>query len=154
GGFLDDLAAGRELGAAQNVAAADDDRQLHAALVDSLDLPGDAERFLDRNAALGRRAEALAGELQHDPAVLGAKCIVGHDWGLARLADDDTDGRRPGQPMAAMEKPRPTGRGLNRVGIRQSATWPYCGGGEPNCRRAACPRRRRAARSARERESA
>ena len=41
GGLLDDLAAGAELGAAQDVAAADDDGQLHAALDDALRLPGD-----------------------------------------------------------------------------------------------------------------
>ena len=35
GGLLDDLAAGAELAAAQDVAAADDDGQLHAALDDA-----------------------------------------------------------------------------------------------------------------------
>ena len=52
GGLLDDLAAGAELGAAQDVAAADDDGQLHAALHDALRLAGDAQRLVDADAAL------------------------------------------------------------------------------------------------------
>ena len=45
GGFLDDVAAGGELGAAEDVAAADDDGELHAAL------PARACRKFDRRAA-------------------------------------------------------------------------------------------------------
>ena len=52
GGLLDDLAAGAELGAAEDVAGADDDGQLHAALHDALGLPGDAQRLVDADAAL------------------------------------------------------------------------------------------------------
>ena len=117
GGFLDDFAAGRELGAAEDIAAADDDGQLHAALPDALDLPSDAERLLDRDAAFARRAEALAGEFEDDTAIFGRERIatgwVGHDMSRKRLADDDTEGADDG-PSGETQQPRPSGRGCGK----------------------------------------
>ena len=66
GGLLDDFAAGAELGPAEDVAAADDDGELHAALHDALGLAGDAERLVDADAALAAVAETFAAQLQHD----------------------------------------------------------------------------------------
>ena len=56
-------------GAAQDVAAADDDGELHAALHDALGLAGDVQRLVDADAALAGVAEALAAELEDDALV-------------------------------------------------------------------------------------
>ena len=64
-----------ELGAAQDVAAADDDGQLHAAPDDALGLAGDVERLVDADAALAGVAEALAAELEDDALVFGLQGI-------------------------------------------------------------------------------
>ena len=68
-GFLDAGVAGRELGAAQNVAAADDDGDLHAQSRRALRLRGDIDNFLHADAALARRGKAFAGEFQDDALV-------------------------------------------------------------------------------------
>src|SRR5207237_1819049 len=60
GGLLDDVAAGAELGAAQDVAAADDDGELHALGRDLGELAGDVERLVEADAAAAGLAEALA----------------------------------------------------------------------------------------------
>src|SRR5262249_11951863 len=72
--LLDDGAVA-ELVAAQQVAAADDDGQLHAALDDALRLPGDAQCLVDADAGLAGLAEPLAAELQEDALVLGTQRI-------------------------------------------------------------------------------
>src|SRR6185369_11772047 len=54
-GFLDDAAAGGELRAAQDIARANDDAQLHAAVVNALDLGGDIERLVDADTAFAPR---------------------------------------------------------------------------------------------------
>src|SRR5262249_36786869 len=64
GGLLDDDAAGAELLAAQKVARANDDGELHAAVVDLFDLLGNLERIVDADAALAGGAEAFTGELE------------------------------------------------------------------------------------------
>ena len=64
--------AGRELGAAKNIASANDDRQLHAALRRLVDLLRDGHDFVHADAALAGVGKTLAGELQHDTAVAGA----------------------------------------------------------------------------------
>ena len=66
GRLLDDVAAGRELGAAQDVAAADHDRQLHATAARCAEPAGDVQRLVDADAALAAVAEALAAQLQDD----------------------------------------------------------------------------------------
>ena len=68
--LLDDLATGAELSAAENVAAADDDGQLHAAHDDALGLPRDVQRFVDADAAFAGIAESLAAQLEDDAAIL------------------------------------------------------------------------------------
>ena len=70
GRLLDDVAAGGELGAAEDVAAADDDGELHALCGDALQLAGDVERLVDADAALAAGAERLAAELEQHAAVL------------------------------------------------------------------------------------
>jgi hypothetical protein len=70
-----------QLGAAEEVAAADDDRDLHAAPGGRGDLPGDA--LYDVGVDADRAAtEDLAGELQHDPPGPlgpGRRDLVHHD---------------------------------------------------------------------------
>src|SRR5205823_1123592 len=90
GRFLDDLAAGRELSAAEDVAAADHDGQLHPALPDALHLAGDLQRLVDADAAAAGGGEALAAELQHDAAELGAERIAGCGFVHASAPGDAT----------------------------------------------------------------
>src|SRR5262249_34545089 len=73
GGLLDDLAAGREPRAAEDVTAAHDDEQLHAAVVDALGLAGDVERLVYRDAAarFALEAERLSAQLEDDALVPG-----------------------------------------------------------------------------------
>src|SRR5439155_6842144 len=79
-----DGAAGAELGAAEDVAASDDHRQLHAAVVDALGLLGDVDGFVDADAALAGRTEALAAELEHHAGVAGFErfwgMVIVHRW--------------------------------------------------------------------------
>jgi hypothetical protein len=77
GGRLDRLGAVGQLRAAQDVAPADDDGQLHAALDDALGDAGDVERLVNVDAALALKAERLAAQLQHD-APVGMPQRVGH----------------------------------------------------------------------------
>jgi hypothetical protein len=62
GGFLDAGISGRELGAAEDVSAADHDRDLDAELGRTLYLRGDVDDFLHANAALAGGGKAFAGE--------------------------------------------------------------------------------------------
>src|SRR5262249_16687601 len=77
GGLLDDADAGAELGAAEDIAAADDDGELHAALHDALGLPRHVHGLVDTDAALAAFAKPLAAQLEHDAAVLGLQSILG-----------------------------------------------------------------------------
>src|SRR5579871_5005159 len=70
GPFLDDLAAGAELSTAKDVAAADNDGQLHAALDDAFCLPGNAQGLINTDAAFAWIAEPFAAQLQNDAAIL------------------------------------------------------------------------------------
>ena len=64
---LDRFATSRELRAAKQVAAADDDRQLDTARVDALQLLGDGLGLVEVNAELVPAvAERFAAELQED----------------------------------------------------------------------------------------
>src|SRR5579859_763818 len=74
--IADDRSIGRELGAAQNIAAADYHGQFHATFDDSFCLPGDAQRFVQIDAALAAGAETLATELQHDPRIFWSKRFI------------------------------------------------------------------------------
>ena len=56
--------------AAHDVAAADDDGDLHTEVVDLLDLVGEIPRVLRRDAELAIPEERLARELEKDPVVL------------------------------------------------------------------------------------
>ena len=76
GGFLDDVAAGAELGAAQDVAGADDDGQLHAAAHDPLGLAGDVQRLVNADAALAAVAEAFAAQLEDHPLVMRLQLVL------------------------------------------------------------------------------
>ena len=60
GRFLNDRPSGRELGAAEDIAAADDDGELHAAGDDALQLAGETQRLLQRDTALTGSPETLA----------------------------------------------------------------------------------------------
>ena len=67
-GLLDDVGAAAELGTAEDVAATDDDRELHAARGDARGLAGDPADLLDADAPLAGPAEALAGKLEQNAA--------------------------------------------------------------------------------------
>src|SRR5262249_5626677 len=64
-----DVTAGRELAAAEDVAAADHDGELHATLDDALCGPGNVERFVDVDAALAGVSERLTAQLEDHAAV-------------------------------------------------------------------------------------
>ena len=68
GRFLDHVGAARELGAAEDVAAPHDDRELDAPGGDPRGLAGDPADFLDADAPLARPAEALARKLEQHAA--------------------------------------------------------------------------------------
>src|SRR5271157_2045908 len=68
GGLLDDVGAPAQLGAAEDVAATDDDGELDPARRHSGSLPGDPADLLDTDTPLAGPAEALAGELEQDSA--------------------------------------------------------------------------------------
>src|SRR5271157_4918909 len=68
GGLLDDVGAPAQLGAAEDVAATDDDGELDPARRHSGSLPGDPADLLDTDTSLAGPAEALAGELEQDSA--------------------------------------------------------------------------------------
>src|SRR5271157_2553912 len=68
GGLLDDVGAPAQLGAAEDVAATDDDGELYPARRHSGSLPGDPADLLDTDTPLAGPAEALAGELEQDSA--------------------------------------------------------------------------------------
>ena len=70
GGFLDDDAVA-ELVAAQQIAAADDDGELHAALDDALRLASDGQRLVDADAGFAGVAEPLTAELQEERLYFG-----------------------------------------------------------------------------------
>ena len=76
GRFLDAGVAGGELGAAEDIAAADHDGDLDAELGRSLDLRGDIDDFLHADAALAGRGKAFAGEFQEDAIV---RAGAGHE---------------------------------------------------------------------------
>ncbi len=71
GGLVDAGIAGGELGPAKDVAAADDDGDLHAVLGGVVGLPGDVQHGVHGDAALAGMDETLAGDFQHHAAVLG-----------------------------------------------------------------------------------
>ena len=77
GAGLDGLAAAAELGAAKDVAGADDHGQLHAALSHALHLSGQVERFIKADAALAGVAERLAAQLEDDATVFRFERIAG-----------------------------------------------------------------------------
>ncbi len=77
GAFLDDGAAGGELSPAQNIAAADHDGKLHAAIKHPLGLLGNIDGFVNGYAALAGRTESLPRQLQYNPVVFG---FQGVDW--------------------------------------------------------------------------
>ena len=68
GRFLNAGVGVLELRAAEDVAAADHEADLAAAIGRLLDLPGDVRHFLHADAALAGMAEAFARELQDDAA--------------------------------------------------------------------------------------
>ena len=72
-GLVDARVAGGELGPAEDVAAADDDGDLHAVLGGVVGLPGDVQHGVHGDAALAGMHETLAGNLQHHAAVLGRR---------------------------------------------------------------------------------
>src|SRR6185437_2236734 len=74
--FLDNLAAGAELRAAQDVAAPDHDGQLHAARDDALRLAGDVQGLIDTDAALAGVSEPLAAQFQDDAPILRPQRVV------------------------------------------------------------------------------
>ena len=55
-----------ELGASQNVAAADDDGHFAARAASLLDLAGDVDDLLHADSALSGAREAVAGEFEHN----------------------------------------------------------------------------------------
>ena len=61
-----------ELRPAEDVAAADDDGDLHAMLGGGVGLPGDVQHGVHGDAALAGLNEAFAGNLQHHAAILRA----------------------------------------------------------------------------------
>ena len=75
GRLANDLPPGAELGAAQNIAAADNDGQLHAALNYALCLAGDVQGLVDADAALVGVAEAFATELEDNAFVFRSQRI-------------------------------------------------------------------------------
>ena len=66
GGFVDARVAGGELGPAQDIAAADDDGDLHALLLGPVGLRGNVHDLLHADAPLAGGGEALARKLQND----------------------------------------------------------------------------------------
>jgi len=67
--LVDTRVAGGELRAAEDVPAADDQRQLHAALRGVVGLLGQVEHRIDGDAALAGVDEAFTGDLQHHPPI-------------------------------------------------------------------------------------
>ena len=78
-GLVDARVAGGELRPAEDVAAADDDGDLHPVLGGVVRLPGDVQHGVHGDAALARMHESLAGNLQHH-APLGSRRLrlLGH----------------------------------------------------------------------------
>ncbi len=68
GCFLDHVGAARKLRPAEDVAAADDDRELDVAGGHAGGLASDPADLLEAEAALAGPAEALARELEHHAA--------------------------------------------------------------------------------------
>jgi len=82
GGFLDAGIAGGELGPAENVAAADDDRDLYALLLRAVGLFGDVDDLLHADPAFAGWSKAFAGELEDDSPVGAGRSFcrsVGHE---------------------------------------------------------------------------
>ena len=67
-GLVNAGVAGGELGPAEDIAAADDQCQLDAVLGRLAGLPGDVDHGVHGDAPLAGMREALAGDLQHNPA--------------------------------------------------------------------------------------
>ena len=59
----------RKLGPAEDIAATDHDRNLHALLLSAKGLCCDVDNFLHANAALAWGSEALARQLEHNAAI-------------------------------------------------------------------------------------
>ena len=76
-GLVDAGIAGGELGPAEDIAAADDQRQLDAVLGRLAGLPGDVDHGVHGDASFAGMREALAGNLQHDPAETLAASLPG-----------------------------------------------------------------------------
>jgi len=96
-GRLDDVVGGAELRSADDVAAAHDDRELGAGLVDGVDLPRDGADFAKAYAGLPGGSQAFAADLEQDAP--GSLCSVHR--GISLRVGRVNVGRRRLQDAAA-----------------------------------------------------
>ena len=123
--LLDDVGAPAQLGTAEDVAAADHDRELDAARRHARRLAGDPADLLDADAPLAGPAEALARELEQDAAEDGGPLptlpFIGDSSDARGVVQQTSPAAarqvepRPGCHRASAQRPSPTMNRANRA---------------------------------------